>query len=133
MQLNKDECMLYAGSKTHDGYGLVWYQERTRTVNLYVHRVMYENFVGPITEGLEVDHLCFTPECINPDHLEPVTGTVNNERKYGKGLCKRGHKLTPDNVYITVQDKVTGRTSKSCKICNQMRSRAVYLKKKGNK
>lgn len=37
------------------------------------HRIVYETFVGPIPEGLEIDHLCRNRACIYPDHLEPVT------------------------------------------------------------
>ncbi len=41
------------------------------------HRVMYEHWVGPIEVGLELDHLCRTKACCNPDHLEPVTRSEN--------------------------------------------------------
>jgi len=44
------------------------------------HRVMYEQEVGPIPEGLVLDHLCRQPPCINPSHLEPVTNAENLHR-----------------------------------------------------
>lgn len=44
------------------------------------HRVMYEQEVGPIPEGLVIDHLCRQPACINPAHLEPVTHAENIRR-----------------------------------------------------
>lgn len=114
--INKDDCILYAGVKTHDGYGLVWIQENKKTVNLYLHRVMYENFVGPIPDGLQVDHLCSTPECINTDHLEPVTGRINTQRKYGIDLCKRGHSLIDDAYEWQTSDGVKHRCCRKCKI-----------------
>jgi hypothetical protein len=46
------------------------------------HRFVYEWLVGPISEGLELDHLCSNTLCINPDHLEPVTGEENRRREW---------------------------------------------------
>ncbi len=44
------------------------------------HRAMYEQMVGPIPEGLVLDHLCKQPPCIRPEHLEPVTIAENTRR-----------------------------------------------------
>lgn len=44
------------------------------------HRWIYIQRVGPIPEGLELDHLCRHPWCVNPDHLEPVTHQENMRR-----------------------------------------------------
>ena len=46
------------------------------------HRVYYERHVGPVPEGLELDHLCRNPGCVNPEHLEPVTHAENIRRGY---------------------------------------------------
>lgn len=46
---------------------------------------MYELLVGPIPEGLTIDHLCRNTMCVNPDHLEPVTHRENLMRGVG---CK---------------------------------------------
>lgn len=58
------------------GYGQIWHQGHYH----YVHRVSYEEFVGPIPSGLDIDHLCRNPKCFRPDHLEPVTRAVNIQR-----------------------------------------------------
>lgn len=50
--------------------------------NLPAHRAMWEHFKGPIPEGLVIDHLCLNRLCVNPDHLEVVTYSVNNERRF---------------------------------------------------
>lgn len=47
---------------------------------LSVHRVVYELEVGPIPNGLQIDHLCGFSLCCNPRHLEPVTPQVNMAR-----------------------------------------------------
>jgi hypothetical protein len=46
----------------------------------YAHRVVYEILVGPIPSGLQLDHICSVPWCVNPDHLEPVTAKENTRR-----------------------------------------------------
>src|SRR5690554_7618442 len=60
---------------------------------------MYESFVGPIPEGLHLDHLCRNRACVRPDHLEPVTNKENVHRGLAgpKSRCKRGHAMTSDN------------------------------------
>jgi hypothetical protein len=44
------------------------------------HRFAYLEFVGPIPDGLVLDHLCRNKKCVNPDHLEPVTNAENLRR-----------------------------------------------------
>lgn len=61
------------------GYGHVGLGRRTDGVGV-VHRVVYELLVGPIPPGMDLDHLCRNRACCNPDHLEPVTRSVNNRR-----------------------------------------------------
>lgn len=71
-------CTLWLGSTTERGYGRFTVDSQRR--GLAAHRVAYELFVGPIPAGLELDHTCRTPQCVNPNHLEPVTHAVNCRR-----------------------------------------------------
>lgn len=70
------ECWIWQKALNAGGYGVSWDGERT----VVAHRLAYETFIGPIPEGLHLDHLCRVRACINPAHLEPVTQAENNRR-----------------------------------------------------
>lgn len=78
-------CWIWAPVASN-GYGTL----NVGGVRRWAHRIGYELMVGPIPEGLELDHLCRTPACVNPDHLEPVTHR-ENLRRARTTHCKRGH------------------------------------------
>lgn len=44
------------------------------------HRVYFEEYVGPIPADEQLDHLCRVRCCVNPNHLEPVSGAENVRR-----------------------------------------------------
>lgn len=69
-----DGCWIWTGARNPQGYGQVRLDSQRKGP---AHRAMYELLVGPIPEGLVIDHLCSNPPCVNPDHLEPVTQRVN--------------------------------------------------------
>ena len=70
-----DYCWIWEAAKVR-GYGAIRVKGRTT----YAHRFAYEQLVGPIPDGLELDHLCRIPACCNPAHLEPVTHAENVRR-----------------------------------------------------
>lgn len=67
-------CWIWQRTLIH-GYG----QVRRGKTHL-AHRYIYEQLVGPIPDGMHLDHLCRTPACVNPAHLEPVTPVENARR-----------------------------------------------------
>jgi len=90
---------------------------------------MYESVKGPIPPGFEPDHLCRNRRCINPAHLEPVTRRENlrrgiGEHRPGKTHCKRGHKFTVKNTYVT---KAGFRNCRECHRLNERERRVIYL------
>lgn len=76
-------CWLWTGSLNEHGYGkfmLMRISEHGRRAPMKAHRYAYESLRGPIPEGLEPDHLCINPPCINRWHQEPVTHQENMMR-----------------------------------------------------
>lgn len=111
------ECWEWtAGKRSHKGYGGF-------NGKHYAHRFAYELAVGPIPDGLTLDHLCRNRLCVNPDHLEPVTARENTLRGESPnvvtartGVCKRGHSM--DDAYIERDG------SRQCRHCHNLRQRS---------
>jgi HNH endonuclease len=100
-----DSCWLWTGWKIDAGYGFF----RTGDCDVLAHRYAYELLVGPILEGLTIDHVktrgCSSRACVNPAHLEAVTMRENTLRGDGpaalnarKTHCPRGHELVAENL-----------------------------------
>lgn len=114
------DCWLWLGttSKKKTGpYGSFCFKGKV----FPAHRFAYEITRGPIPGKCVLDHLCRNPQCVNPDHLEPVSNTENLLRGFFKnGLprrsathCKRGHSLAGDNLSTQGQGKF-----RRCKKCS---------------
>jgi hypothetical protein len=69
-------CWEWTGARCR-GYGMAT-SHTGKTVG--AHRYAYQSLIGPIPEGLVLDHLCRNPGCVNPGHLEPVTSAENTRR-----------------------------------------------------
>lgn len=92
------ECWTWDGWHNGAGYPYVSWDGRDQPA----HRVVYELLVGPIGDGLELDHLCVNPACVRPSHQEPVTHAENQRRiALRQTACRRiGHDWSdPQNVY----------------------------------
>ena len=92
-----DACWSWLGARSQTGYGRFWVDGKT----VKAHRWAYEHLVGPIPDGLTIDHLCRVRSCVNPAHLEPVSNRVNvlrgdapAARNARKTHCVRGHEFT---------------------------------------
>jgi len=65
------------------------------------HRYAYEQIIGPVPDGMQLDHLCRVRLCCNPEHLEPVTRRVNQSRGIKGALtthCPQGHPYDETNT-----------------------------------
>lgn len=73
---DESSCWLWQKTIARHGYGIIMNKGK----RIYAHRLSYETHVGPIPEGLTIDHLCRVRSCVNPKHLEPVTRGENARR-----------------------------------------------------
>lgn len=119
-----EQCWLWIGKWNDAGYGLFYMFETGRDER--AHRVSYELSVGPIAPGLELDHTCNNPPCVNPAHLEPVTHHENMLRMsrrgrhylFGRTQCPNGHELTGNTRTVY---RSTGKKETVCTICEEAR------------
>ena len=114
---NGTACWLWTGAKDRLNYG----RFNIGGQMTLAHRYAYETLVALIPEGLEPDHLCRVPSCVNPEHLEPVTHKINIQRGNPTGVanlrkthCPKGH---PYDLFNTYTDK---RGKRSCSQCRHL-------------
>jgi hypothetical protein len=124
--ITESGCWIWSGILYSTGYGCLWIEGKSKLA----HRVFYESLVEKIPTGLQLDHLCRVRCCVNPAHLEAVTGKENRRRgispvgvNYRKTHCLRGHELSGHNIVIY-------NGMRHCKQCNSIRSKkSIKLKK----
>lgn len=129
--LPADGCWEWQGALLKGGYGTIALTRTGRVTT--AHRFAYSRFVAEPVKGMHIDHLCRNRRCVNPAHLEMVTAQENILRGEGipaqnakKTHCKRGHALTPENIYA-------GWKYRTCKICMRKKLNAAYAKRKASR
>jgi HNH endonuclease len=119
------DCWEWMGTRKKNGYGTFGPPPGLST--RHVHRLAYEYLVGPIPDGLVIDHLCRVRHCVNPDHMEATTQSVNILRGAGPALapyrdysqrvkqpaCRNGHLYTENNTWHSK------RGARVCKTCHK--------------
>lgn len=121
------DCWVWTGNRHEAGYGRIMIDR----VLWRAHRAVYEATVGPIPDGLHIDHLCRNRACVNPDHLEPVTEQVNILRGVSphalnarKTHCQEGHPFAGDNLLLWADGK------RRCRICMTERNRQTTARRR---
>lgn len=127
-------CWLWDGPINNNGYGVAGVKREPGipATSIGAHRLAYELLVGPIPDGLHLDHLCRNRACVRPDHLEPVTqlenmrrGTIRERSAEGclsRTHCKRGHKFA---------EVPPGTARPDCLACKRLRNQRYEAIKRG--
>jgi hypothetical protein len=137
-----EACWLWTGNIEVTGYGNIFVSGSKQRLHK-VHRWAHEFFVGPIPDGLEIDHTCHTKQCptpghgdphrrcVNPRHLEAVDHSTNVNRsqapeatrayyeEYRDAVthCSKGHEYTEENTQWRIIEK--GYRTRRCAQCNR--------------
>jgi hypothetical protein len=110
LKIADNGCWIWQTAFDAYGYGRLNVKNSPRLA----HRILYEELVGPIPDGLALDHLCDNRACCNPEHLEPVTRVENTRRAFDKRTtCRRGHPINEENTRI-----IKGRW-RECRVCRR--------------
>lgn len=121
-------CWEWTGTRSRKGYGQIrWIDNKYAPA----HRLVYTLLVGPIPDGLQIDHLCRVRHCVNPAHLEAVTSAVNTARSpiaiaavnSRKTHCPSGHPYSGENLYVRKSDG-----ARICRECSRAHNRDLYWK-----
>lgn len=128
-------CLEWTGAITDDGYGDVTFEGE----RWLAHRLFWSQIVGPLTDGLTLDHVCHSNDlsctgsacrhrrCVDVRHLEEVPQSINSTR----GTANRWSSHVPScPIHGTVALKSVRNGSKPprlrCTICAHER----YLRRK---
>lgn len=118
-------CWEWTGGRNR-GYGVLSYKGKYDKA----HRLSYMWLKADIPNGLELDHLCRNPPCVNPDHLEAVTRKINASRGSWamKTHCPQGHEYSAKNLVPSTLIRRPN-PGRACSICARARAALQHAKK----
>ncbi len=127
------DCWIWTGS-TAGKPGHMYGRLRMDGALVYTHRTVWEGLVGPIPDGLEIDHLCRVTLCCNPEHMEPVTHRENMLRSKAWVVATRRNLSLRDagwcgsgrHQWIEANIWVAGNGTRRCRLCKQEYERLQY-------
>ena len=98
-----DSCWPWRERRNDDGYG-TWGAR-------FAHRLSFELYVGPIPHAFTIDHLCFNPSCVRPDHLRAVPRYVNDKRRreFGRAVCPECQRVIAGRYLSGMDAEVDGK------------------------
>jgi len=115
VEVTADGCWLWRAAHDRNGYGEFSFRDKRDVI---AYRIAYKSLIGPVPPGLELDHLCCVPACVNPSHLEAVTHRINILRgnsptaKHSRAThCVKGH------PYDLLNTHYRRNGSRLCRIC----------------
>lgn len=121
-------CWLWVGTVNSQKPGRDYGRKTVNGKRWLAHNLVYTLLVGPIPDGTELDHLCRTPRCVRPEHLDPVPHRTNVLRGESpaaaharKGQCPAGHPY----------DIADAAGRRGCSKCRRDIARAWYAANRG--
>lgn len=125
------ECWRRTATLDAKGYGQFSFEGVLRRS----HRVSHVMFIGPIPDGLTIDHVkargCRFKDCVRPAHLEAVTARENTLRGGNMAAihartthCPADHEYTEANTYFYPDGR------RGCRACLQAKGSARYQRLK---
>jgi hypothetical protein len=138
VRVDENGCWIWMYRKDKRGYGYATMPRRPENpLVMKAYKFSYIAFKGKPPAGLDLDHLCRVPSCVNPDHLEAVTHRENVMRSNAvtalnarKTHCKRGHKLAGSNL---IEKEYKRGKFRDCRTCVNTRKRRYALEKRLSK
>ena len=122
-----DTCWLWTGNLNDSDYGRFGSGKKSHRA----HRWAWEQWVGPIPEGFDIDHICRVHRCVNPDHLEPTTQYINKMRGESPFALNKRKEFCPSNHEYTIENTYTSKSNmRHCRKCGAERARAYRARKK---
>lgn len=128
--ISADGCWEWQGSLSR-GYGQLTHQGKHQTA----HRFSYQQFVGPVADGMWVLHTCDNRKCVNPLHLYQGDAVDNRadmldrnrwSHPWGKrNECTKGHE------YAVHGFRIARDGSRVCMTCQRENKRAYRAAKQG--
>lgn len=124
-------CWIWTGAMRKGGYGCLTID----SVVIAAHRYFYERYKGPIPDGLEIDHLCRTPACVNPDHMEAVT-KLENMRRVGRVVegrvmwALRHSPMSPTDIGLLLGHTYDRAAAAACQILKRLVERGKVVREK---
>lgn len=123
-----DECWPWLAARIKDkrgeaSYGVIARGGGRLAGNVLAHVLSYELRHGKIPAGFEVHHVCRRKDCVNPAHLQLMSGT-DHRAEHSHQTCSRGHDLAEHGVS---SGSYSGRR---CRLCIRERQRLAYARKR---
>jgi hypothetical protein len=119
-------CWIWQAFKQNDGYSRFTFMGRS----MVGHRASYQIFKGELDPEKHIHHVCNTPSCVNPEHLEQISPQENymisnsfSAKNARKTHCHRGHVFDEANTNYSYYGKDKSMRRRQCRACWRLKYR----------